>query len=79
MVATRKITSLYFETHTISGKTEMSELSAAPAPMATKKAGKAQHKIVLVLVNRVKKATFLLEFKVANASFFFILSANHGH
>ena len=67
------------ETHTISGKTEMSELSVAPAPIATKKAGKAQHKIVLVLVNRVKKATFLLEFKVANASFFFILSTNHGN
>ena len=79
IVATRKTLFLYFEIQTISGKTATNELKAAPAPIATKKAGSAQHTMVPVLVKRDKKAIFLLEFSPFNSSFLFILSTDCSH
>ena len=36
------------------GNTEIKELSAAPAPIETNRAGRAQQKMVPVLVNKAK-------------------------
>ena len=68
-----KIYSLYFDTQTICGNIDIKELSAAPAPIVTNNAGKAQQRIVPVLVNKVKKDKFLILLNVLSSLFFFIL------
>ena len=68
-----KIYSLYFDTQTICGNIDIKELSAAPAPIVTNKAGKAQQRIVPVLVKKVKKDKFLILLNVLSSLFFFIL------
>ena len=71
-----KIYSLYLDTQIISGKVDIKELNAAPAPIVTNKAGKAQQRIVPVLVNKLKKDKFLILLNVLSSLFFFILLSN---
>jgi hypothetical protein len=51
----KKMASLCSLIHTICGKTETKEASAAPAPKLTKSAGSAQQIKVLVLAKRLIK------------------------
>ena len=67
------IYSLYLDTQTICGKVDINELNVTPAPIVTNNAGKAQQRIVPVLVNKVKKDKFLILLNVLSSLFFFIL------
>jgi len=61
------------DNHTICGKTEINELNAAPAPIETNKAGRAQQIIVPPLVNKLMNEVLLDKLIASSSLFFFIL------
>ena len=69
--------SFYLDTQTICGNVDIKELNAAPAPIVTNKAGKAQQRMVPVLVNKLKKDKFLILLNVLSSLFFFILLSDY--